>query len=1276
MRNPIAVVFLVFCFSAAFSQKTKVAPKKYPSLLWEITGKGLKKPSYLFGTMHVSSKMAFHLSDSFYFGIKNADVVALETDMGSWQEDFSRYNLAGEGSYNYFSGFRDGYNAPSDYLTIGTLQFRPYEKMIEAALYSSPSIINNFLYRSNNERAADFEEDTYLDMHIYQAGKKWGKKVCGVENFDESMQLMKEAYLDAAKEKNKKEKSFDFDEDFSYNKMEEAYRTGNLDLLDTINKINSSSAAFDEKFMYRRNEIQANSIDSILKTKQSLFVGVGAAHLPGQRGVIEMLRQMGYKLRPIKMTERDSRHKDEVEKIRVPVQFSKHQSPDGLFSVNLPGKLYDFSSVYGLGDQQQHADMSNGSYYMVTRIHTNSILWGHSEDMVLRKIDSVIYENIPGKILTKEKITRNGFKGLAVMNRTRRGDYQRYNIFVTPFEIILFKMSGNGEYVKEGKEADLFFNSIEFREYAVSWQKWSPAFGGFTAEFPHQPRMLKYKGNWQFMAVDKSTTTGFEIIRTDVHNYDFVEEDSFDLNLMDESFAASEFIDKQLSRRHTRHNGYPALDARYRYKDGSTAQVRFLIQGTHYYTIIAHSKKENSSMARFVNSFSVSPFVYPKPSVQKDTSLLFTVHSSVPLEKPKKMSTMPDAMEMYAAGLDDETELEEKTLYRTKLVANDSTGEKIYISFSRPSRYHFEKDSMRTSDDDSTHFKTDRMDWVYRLKKRYRHGNNDVFEYKVGDPKSSRYVWGKLIERDGISYRLETQADTISEKSPFLTAFFSSFEPVDTVRGNNVNEKKSALFFQDFFSRDSSAHKRAVRNLGSVYFDSTDLGQLKSAINSLTWAEKKYMDVKKAFLWQLSNLKNRAASDFLKDVYYAAGDTVELQYASLEALLQQKTAYSFGVFKDIMVTDPPVIALKGGTDDYRPSRRTMSKWYPPRNTPAYDYAFENDYNSIGSENFLDGLMDTVQLTNTIFRELLPLININDYEQPMMELLGRLIDSNLVTAKDFEIYMSKFLIEAKQQWKKQLISEKNRSIEKAREIASGELTDEDLDQPQDFGNRQLSLYATLLMPFWDKNPAVPQLINNMLTSTDSRLKYNTLQLLLRNNKPVPDTMIRFFAALDQYRYELFTELKDMGKMKLFPEAHLNHIALARSELINLGTYDNPDTIVYLDRIPVQQHERSGFVYFFKYKLKKDDNSWKLASVGLVPEDPKEYSFERKERYYEEMQFDFTDMGNTKLDEETPLKEQLQKALKKMLYSKRNSAAEFYTDDERGGYDFLRNVNFGD
>src|SRR5215210_7105115 len=126
-RILLALTLFIPCLLGAQSKNKE---KKYPSLMWEITGNGLKKPSYLFGTMHVSSKMAFHLPDSFYLAIKNAQVVALETNPESWQEDMSKYDFGT--SMGYGSAFRYYISsAPSEYFTINSLKFYNYNKKIE-----------------------------------------------------------------------------------------------------------------------------------------------------------------------------------------------------------------------------------------------------------------------------------------------------------------------------------------------------------------------------------------------------------------------------------------------------------------------------------------------------------------------------------------------------------------------------------------------------------------------------------------------------------------------------------------------------------------------------------------------------------------------------------------------------------------------------------------------------------------------------------------------------------------------------------------------------------------------------------------------------------------------------------------------------------------------------------------------------------------------------------------------------------------------------------------
>src|SRR5438552_2490651 len=108
---PVIFIGIIFLFSAkTFSQ----AKGKFPALLWEITGNGLTKPSYLYGTMHVSNKLAFHLSDSFFIALKNADIVALETNPQDWLQnmkdmgmfditrDYSMFNFYGGGSSDFY----------------------------------------------------------------------------------------------------------------------------------------------------------------------------------------------------------------------------------------------------------------------------------------------------------------------------------------------------------------------------------------------------------------------------------------------------------------------------------------------------------------------------------------------------------------------------------------------------------------------------------------------------------------------------------------------------------------------------------------------------------------------------------------------------------------------------------------------------------------------------------------------------------------------------------------------------------------------------------------------------------------------------------------------------------------------------------------------------------------------------------------------------------------------------------------------------------------------
>lgn len=1290
MKQSVLLLLILPLAFMGSAQGGKIKEKKYPSLFWEISGNGLKKSSYLFGTMHVSNKLAFHLSDSFYLAIRKADVVALETNPESWQEDMMKYE-GGFGYNNYNRWNRDGFRgAPGDYLNEYSLRFGKYEAQIEAALSRQSGIINNLLYRSYSDNESDFQEDTFLDMYIFQSGKKLGKKVAGVENYGESMKLMMEAYKDMYKEKNRKERSFEYNEDFSPGKLQEAYRTGNLDLLDTINKLNSQSAAFDEKFLYKRNEIQAKNIDSIIRSGSVLFVGVGAAHLPGHRGVIEMLRSKGYKLRPIMMAGRDSRQKDMIDKIRVPVSFKTQISADGFYKVDIPGKFYDYDArgSYG-GNIQQYADMSNGSYYSVYRIITGSGVLGHSTDDVYRRVDSLLYENVPGKILSRKDIARNGYRGIDIVNRTRRGDHQRYHIFITPFEILVFKMSGNGAYVSNGEEADKFFASIQLKELKNgSWKEWQPAYGGFSVSLPTEAfETIGYEK--QYEAFDKEKNVHYLVNRLDIHNHSFLEEDTFDLSLLEESFAGNEFIARQLDRHQTRHKGYPALDCRFKQKDSSFISARFLIQGPHYYTLLATGKKEVSFDNPFFTSFTIKPWQYREIKEEKDTSLYFSVKTPVFPQAEEGVTELPSPYNLrlpYGAD-DEETEedLLESGTDRSTIIENDTTGEKVYVSFSKPHRYYYADTTGVAGQWFNKAASADTVgNWIVRDKRLYEDKDKRrVREYLYSDTGSSRLLQVKHISKDGLRFRLAALRDTLTPASSFIKNFFETFNPADTLKGVNIYTKKTDLFFSDFFSADSVTRKRAIGSITRVGFDSADLPQLKNAMASLTWKEKKYLELKVDFINELGGIEQKSCSDYLKQLYYAAGDTAELQTAALENLLRQRTAYAYALFKDIVTTDPPVLNTSGsrsGSDiyDYREILRRYSS---------------GNYYSYSDGNFMDELKDTLALTKTILPGLLPLLNLDDYKWPLMNLLGDMVDSSLVTTGDYEMYFSKFLIEAKQELKKQALNEKSKQIEEAikkRKEEEGNTPPdyESYRDKKDEGNEDLSLYARLLLPFYESNAAVPPVFRQMLASSDKRLKYNTALMMLRKNKPVPDSLFTTFAADEEYRYELYVDLKAMKRMDKFPPRYNNHTDLGRSKLL-YGENSRPDSLVQLSRMKLNYARREGYIYFYKYKMKKEDVSWKLAYTGLVPADSTQFEFEDSAGFRRRVTMhptdwsivhfyepggspdpDFTKMTDITITDEVPLSQLLNKELKKIRFSERRSGEHFFNDgDERR--DRLRN-----
>ena len=1225
----LVVAMVSLCSFPGMSQKKTVA--KYPSLFWEITGNGLKKPSYLFGTMHVSSKLVFHLSDSFYIAIRNVDAVALELNPDLWQPQMVSMDKL-KANYTNFTQVPGG-----DYLNENSFRIHKYDDELKGAMSTEPTVMNSLLYRTYKSRE-DFEEDTFLDLYIFQTGRKLGKRAAGVEDYFESEKLVLEAYTDMAREK--KKKTIDMDGESGRDigeKLQDAYRKGDLDLMDSLDKKMDRSDAFREKFLYKRNEIQANSMDTIMQ-KSSLFVGVGAAHLAGERGVIELLRKKGYSLRPILMADMDATQKESIDKMKVPVNFATRYSDDGLFSVDVPGPLFDLVNDNQGSDRRQYADMSNGSYYLVTRVKTHAAFLGQNENMVMKKVDSVLYENIPGKILSKKLITTNGYSGYDITSRTRRGDMQRYNIFVTPFEVLLFKMSGNENYV-DGDEANRFFSSIHFAVRAPNGSEaFQPKQGGFSIRFPQAPNVYLNTdatddiNRWEYEAVDKTTGDAYLVFKKSVNNFRFLEVDSFDLGLVEESFRNPDYFEKQLYRKQSAVNGYPCLDVTEKMKDGTEVKARFIIKGPHYYVLAVKSKNKKNDAKAFFDSFRFTPYNYNSSTNYVDTFMHFTVSTPV---FPQLDGDLRRLTEQAGNDAGNGNNYSGYISYWPKakngLFKNDSTGEVIGVSVQEYPKYYYVKDTARSFKNEMDNFLRNDM-VLYKSDSFFLNNGLSGYRFTLRDTGSSRTINRAIMFKGNYRYSMVCLGDTLAAQSGFINDFFNSFAPDEKKNVHGIYNNKLEDFFTDLFSKDSTVRTKARQSISSIYYGEKGVSMIMDAIGKLNISDKDYFETKTKLIAELGYIKDTARQEVvahLKKIYEQAADTSLFQNEVYRSLARHKTTAAYALLKSMMLQDPPI--------------------------------FENSYDYSSLFSTLD---DSLQLSKELYPDLLQLSTMDDYKSKVFSLLVTLVDSNFIKASDYESYFSKIYYDARIELKKQQAKDEKKMEQENKKDDNNNLLRYTNYSSYSNNRSGLNDYGVLLLPFYDKNANVQKYFEKLLRSKDADVRLNTAVLLIRNKRNVADSILLQLAETDQYRAKLFAKLEKVKRVDKFPLKYKHQLDMARSLLLDDRGYDKVDSVVFIKKQVTGYRDKKGVVYFFKYRVKKEDD-WKTGISGLQPEDETAVGSDDH----------LTSMTDKKLKEDEPMDEQLQKLLKKLLFSLSRSGKYFFTTSNY--YERMRRGNsYGD
>jgi hypothetical protein len=244
--------------------------------------------------------------------------------------------------------------------------------------------------------------------------------------------------------------------------------------------------------------------------------------------------------------------------------------------------------------------------------------------------------------------------------------------------------------------------------------------------------------------------------------------------------------------------------------------------------------------------------------------------------------------------------------------------------------------------------------------------------------------------------------------------------------------------------------------------------------------------------------------------------------------------------------------------------------------------------------------------------------------------------------------------------------KQLSKDEAQMMEDNKKTDENSRYPirynyQAYEKSGLDVYSVLLAPYYDKNPNVPKYFDKLLGSRDPDIRLHTVVLLLRNNKAVADSVLDKLVANDQSRAALYTALEKAGRLDKFPAKYKNQLDMAGSLLLGDKDYHKIDSLVFLSRRHIGYMGKKGMVYFFKYRVKKDDD-WKIGISGLQPDNEKEVSSNDQ----------LVTMTDKKLKADEPQEQQLQAQLKKLLFNLHKSGKYFFSSDDN----YTRVTDYGD
>ncbi len=265
----------------------KAAAQAQQSLLWEISGNGLEKPSYIFGTIHMICNEDYIMTPVIRKSLSNAGAFYAEINFadGSAMADMQASLVA----QTPLSKRVD----PKRYQELKTL----LKETVNVDISTLENVSDAGIASLMTFKSFPCTEYKMYEVELLQSAIAQNKELGGLETVKEQLVLMEKSMdMEAIIKMLHELKKEGFE---STRQMVRLYKSGNVDnLLDFMNKSSYMDETVSYEMLTKRNHEWIAKMPEIMK-KQSTFFAVGAAHLGGNEGVLRLLNAEGYEVRPV-----------------------------------------------------------------------------------------------------------------------------------------------------------------------------------------------------------------------------------------------------------------------------------------------------------------------------------------------------------------------------------------------------------------------------------------------------------------------------------------------------------------------------------------------------------------------------------------------------------------------------------------------------------------------------------------------------------------------------------------------------------------------------------------------------------------------------------------------------------------------------------------------------------------------------------------------------------------------------------------------------------------